>query len=108
MTTTDENGLSAETSTIILDHIDHNVELTVYYVAGLSTYRVMYYKQNIFDDLYTRDNSISSEYTNRRGKTGTNPTVLENEDLPGYEGFTNLFHEPDSIAADGSTVFRVY
>lgn len=108
MTSTDESGLSAETSTIHLEHIDHNVELTVYYIAGLSTYRVMYYKQNIFDDLYTRDNTISSEYTNRRGKTGTNPTVLENEELPGYEGFTNLFHEPDSIAADGSTVFRVY
>lgn len=108
MTATDETGLSAETSTFNLEHIDHNVELTVYYIAGLSTYRVMYYKQNIYDDLYTRDNTISSEYTNRRGKTGTNPTVLEDEELPGYEGFTNLFHEPDSIAADGSTVFRVY
>lgn len=103
-----EDGLLAETTTIELEHIDRNVELDVYYLAGLTSYRVMYYKQNIYDDLYTRDNTISSEYTNRRGKTGTNPTELENENLPGYEGFTNLFHEPDAIAADGSTVFRVY
>lgn len=108
MTATDQTGVLAETSTIDLEHVDHNVELTVYYLAGLSTYRVMYYKQNIYDDLYTRDNTISSEYTNRRGKTGTNPTILETEELPGYKGFTNLFHEPDSIAADDSTVFRVY
>lgn len=101
-----EGGLSAATTTFDVPELTENVSATVYYLAGLTSYRVMYYKQNIYDDLYTRDNSVAQEYTDRRGYTGTNPTVLETENL--FEGFTNLFHEPDAIAADGSTVFRVY
>lgn len=104
--TSAEGGLSAATTTFEIDSLSENVNVTVYYIAGLTSYRVMYYKQNIYDDLYTRDNTVAQEYTDRRGYTGTNPTVLETENL--FEGFTNLFHEPDAIAADGSTVFRVY
>ncbi len=101
-----EGGVSAETSTFQVGSLDGNHTETVYYIAGLTHYRVMYYKQNINDDLYTRDYTVASEYTDRYGYTGTNPTELESENL--FEGFTNLFHEPDAIAADGSTVFRVY
>ena len=100
------DGVSAYTSEFHLDHIDHNINETVYYVAGLTNYRVMYYKQNIYDDMYSRDNSVPERYTSRYGYTGTNPTELETENL--FPGFTNLFHEPDAIAADGQTVFRVY
>ncbi|MBR1731756.1 MAG: hypothetical protein IJ725_04935, partial [Ruminococcus sp.] len=101
-----DNGKEEAKSTFDISGIDENVNVTVYYVAGLTPYRVMYYKQNIYDDLYTRDNTVDSAHTERYGRTGSNPTVLETENL--FEGFTNLFHEPDAIAADGSTVFRVY
>ena len=103
--TSDEGGVSAATTTFQYDSLDSNHTETVYYLAGMTHYRVMYYKQNLYDDLYTRDNTLSNVYTDRYGYTGTNPTDLEDIE---FEGFTNLFHEPDAIAADGSTVFRVY
>ena len=99
-------GTSAETKTFEIDALNEDVTETVYYVAGLTPYRVIYYKQNIYDDLYTRDNTVAPEYTDRYGYTGSNPSDLEDEQM--FPGFTNLFHEPDAIAADGSTVFRVY
>ncbi len=37
--------------------------------------------------------------------TGEYPTELEDVN---FEGFTQLFHEPDFIAADGSTIFKIY
>lgn len=101
-----EGGVSAETKSFHFDHISGNVTETVYYVPGLTNYKVVYFKQNIYDDLYTRENNVAEQYTNRFGYTGTNPTELTTENL--FEGFTNLFHEPDAIAADGSTEFRVY
>lgn len=105
-----EGGNAALTTELNYSDLSENKNITVYYIAGLTKYRAMYYKQNIYDDLYTRDNTVNVRYTDRYGLTGTNPTELEGEaNKPeGYEGFTNLFHEPDAIAADGSTVFRVY
>lgn len=101
-----EGGVSAETSRFQYDRLDFSVTDTVYYVPELTSYQVVYYKQNIYDDLYKRDNNVPEQYTKRYGRTGTNPVELEQENL--FEGFTNLFHEPDAIAADGSTEFRVY
>lgn len=100
-----EDGLSAATTEFNIASLSENQNVTVYYLAGLSHFRVMYYKQNLYDDMYTRDNTLPSDKVDRYGYTGTNPTYLEDEV---FEGFTNLFHEPDAIAADGSTVFRVY
>ena len=76
-----EGGVSAATSTFQIDSIDHDVSITVYYVPGLTNYSVVYYKQNIYDDLYKRDNNVPEQYTNRYGYTGTNPTELEEENL---------------------------
>lgn len=98
-------GVSAATTSFSYESFSENVTQTVYYVAGLTHYKAIYYKQNIYDDLYTKDNTLSSAYTDRYGYTGTNPTDLEDVS---FTGFTNLFHEPDAIAADGSTEFRVY
>ena len=103
--TSTEGGDAAISTKLEYEHLNSNVNISVYYIAGLTKYRAMYYKQNIYDDLYTRDNTLPSTLTDRYGYTGTNPTDLE--DIQ-FEGFTNLFHEPDAIAADGSTVFRVY
>ena len=82
---------------------DHTIE--VYYIPDLVSYRVRYFKQNIRDDLYTEDLSLPAAYYDRTGLTGEYPTDLE--DMK-FDGFTTLFHEPDFIAADGSTVFKIY
>jgi hypothetical protein len=98
-------GESALTTEFHYDSLDSDHYVNIYYVAGLTHYRALYYKQNLYDDLYTRDNTLPSSLTDRFGPTGSNPTDLEDVQ---FEGFTNLFHEPDAIAADGSTLFRVY
>ena len=98
-------GVSAETMHIETASLDSDITFDVYYVAGLTHYAARYYLQNIYDDLYTLDRDRTNANQNRLGKTGTTPDDLEAESIP---GFTSLFHEPDAIAADGSTVFRVY
>lgn len=100
-----ENGTLATTTAVNIDTLDHNVTYTVYYLAGLSHYRARYYLQNIYDDLYTTDQTLNAQYQDLLGVTGSFPDHLENVEV---EGFTSLFHEPDAIAADGSTVFRLY
>lgn len=113
MLTNDENdpaelptgGVSAEKIHIETASLDQDYTYDVYYVAGLTHYAARYYLQNIYDDLYTLDRERTDKNQNRLGKTGSSPDDLEAEKI---EGFTSLFHEPDAIAADGSTVFRVY
>lgn len=100
-----ENGVLAKTTAVNVDHLDHNITYTVYYVAGLSHYRARFYLQNVYDDLYTTDQTLNAQYQDLLGVTGSFPDHLENVEV---EGFTSLFHEPDAIAADGSTVFRLY
>lgn len=100
-----DNGTLATTTSINIDTLDHNVTYTVYYLAGLSHYRARYYLQNVYDDLYTTDQTLNAQYQDLLGVTGSFPDHLENVEV---EGFTSLFHEPDAIAADGSTVFRLY
>ena len=98
-------GVSAEKIHIETNSLDQDYTYDVYYVAGLTHYAARYYLQNIYDDLYTLDRERTDKNQNRLGKTGSSPDDLEAEKI---EGFTSLFHEPDAIAADGSTVFRVY
>lgn len=100
-------GVFAEATTVSYDHTVDGEEVVynVYYVAGLTHYAARYYLQNKYDDLYTLDRDRTDANQNRLGKTGSTPDDLEAEKIP---GFTSLFHEPDAIAADGSTVFRVY
>lgn len=100
-----DNGALAVTTAVNIDTLDHNVTYTVYYLAGLSHYRARFYLQNVYDDLYTTDQTLNAQYQDLLGKTGSFPDHLENVEV---EGFTTLFHEPDAIAADGSTVFRLY
>lgn len=100
-----ENGTRATTTAVNIDALDHNVTYTVYYLAGLSHYRARFYLQNVYDDLYTTDQTLNAQYQDLLGRTGSFPTNLEEVKV---KGFTSLFHEPDAIAADGSTVFRLY
>ncbi len=100
-----DNGMPAKTIQVNEEALNNDISYTVYYVAGLSHYRARFYLQNIYDDLYTTDQTLNTQYQDLLGITGSFPTNLETVKI---EGFTSLFHEPDAIAADGSTVFRLY
>ncbi|MBQ7744534.1 MAG: InlB B-repeat-containing protein [Ruminococcus sp.] len=100
-----DNGMQAKTIEVKYDHFNSDVTYTVYYVAGLSHYRARFYLQNIYDDLYTTDQTLNAQFQDKLGTTGSFPNYLEEVEVT---GFTSLFHEPDAIAADGSTVFRLY
>lgn len=80
--------------------------VNVYYKAIAVPYAVRYYFQNINDDMYSED---VDRY--RRGSALTG-TIIANEALGlGEEqtrGFTKLYHYPEAVAADGSTVFECY
>lgn len=80
--------------------------VNVYYKAIAVPYAVRYYFQNINDDMYTEN----VDYY-RRGSALTG-TIIANEALGLDEeqtrGFTKLYHYPEAVAADGSTVFECY
>lgn len=80
--------------------------VNVYYKAIAVPYAVRYYFQNINDDMYTEN----VDYY-RRGSALTG-TIIANDDLKLGEdqarGFTKLYHYPEAVAADGSTVFECY
>lgn len=80
--------------------------VNVYYKAIAVPYAVRYYFQNINDDMYTENVDY---YRQDSALTGT---IIANEALGlGEEqtrGFTKLYHYPEAVAADGSTVFECY
>lgn len=80
--------------------------VNVYYKAIAVSYAVRYYFQNIHDDMYTENVDL---YRRDSALTGT---IIANEALGlGEEqarGFTKLYHYPEAVAADGSTVFECY
>ena len=103
------------TATVSAQSLDLSVEagytgetytVNVYYKAIAVPYAVRYYFQNIHDDMYTEN----VDYY-RRGSALTG-TIIANDDLKLDEvrarGFTKLYHYPEAVAADGSTVFECY
>lgn len=62
-------------------------------------YTVVYYTQNKYDDEYARYSS--DDYT---GKIGENTKVV----APDFTGFTAKSFEQKTIAADGSTIVKIY
>lgn len=92
----------AETVELNYSELREDVVITVYYKPAESRYMVRYFFQNISDDGYTEDTTKSfTSYA----VTGEYPK--ENVEKS-FEGFSTLFHEPDTVAADGSTEFNVY
>lgn len=80
--------------------------VNVYYKAIAVSYAVRYYFQNIHDDMYSENVDY---YRRDSALTGT---IIANEALGLDEvqarGFTKLYHYPEAVAADGSTVFECY
>lgn len=88
------------------DYTGETYTVNVYYKAIAVPYAVRYYFQNIHDDMYTENVDLY-----RRGSALTG-TIIANDDLKLDEeqarGFTKLYHYPEAVAADGSTVFECY
>ena len=78
--------------------------INVYYKAIEVPYGIRYFFQNINDDQYTEHTGL---YKSKKAKTGT---IISDEELKlsGLDGFTKLYHYPEAVAADGSTVFQCY
>ena len=100
-----ENAAEAPQTVLNYPLLSADHTITVYYIPDLVHYKVRYFMQNIRDDLYTENLSLNSSYYERTGYTDSYPDDLDSMTFP---GFTNLFHDPDLIAADGSTVFKLY
>ena len=108
--TTDPNTATVSAQSLTLsvgdDYTGETYTVNVYYKAIAVPYAVRYYFQNINDDMYSEN---VDRY--RRGSALTG-TIIANEALGlGEEqtrGFTKLYHYPEAVAADGSTVFECY
>lgn len=99
-------GKDAATLDLNLDSVQENQVYYVYYYPIEVNYAIRYYFQNVADDLYTED---VARYTVDKAETGT---IISNDTLTGKagdtKGFTKMYHIPENVAADGSTVFECY
>ncbi len=88
------------------DYAGSAYTVNVYYKADTVPYAVKYFFQNINDDFYSENSALY-----RRGTAETG-TIIEDKDIDLGEdeayGFTKLYHYPQAVAADGSTVFECY
>lgn len=108
--TTDPDAATESAQSLALsvgaDYTGETYTVNVYYKAIAVSYAVRYYFQNIHDDMYTENVDY---YRQDRALTGT---IIANEALGLDEkqtrGFTKLYHYPEAVAADGSTVFECY
>ena len=108
--TTDPGAATESAQSLALsvgaDYTGETYTVNVYYKAIAVPYAVRYYFQNINDDMYSENVDY---YRRDSALTGT---IIANEALGLDEeqtrGFTKLYHYPEAVAADGSTVFECY
>lgn len=98
-----DDETASQSVAINLTNITEDVVFTVKYKPAKVDYSVRYFFQNIYDDLYVENASMQKQ---EKGYTGAMPSA-EHMNME-VSGFTPLYYQPDSIAADGSTVFEVY
>ena len=101
-------SMSDDGKTVVfsLDSVTESKVYTVCYREIPVPYHVRRFLQNVTNDLYTENFDFADEVF--EGYPGQQPDTsrVYKEDV--YRGFTPLFYQPDSIAADGSTVFEIY
>lgn len=110
LATDDPNSATQEALSLALDipkdYTEDVYTVNVYYKPVDVPYAVRYYFQNINDDMYTEQVGY---YKRAQALTGT---IVTNEqlalDADQTTGFTKLYHYPEAVAADGSTVFECY
>lgn len=81
------------------------VVYNVYYKPSEVPFAAKFFYQNLYDNLYTED------YQRYFESTAITGTTIEDDILNAQgnkEGFVPLYHYPESVAADGSTVFECY
>jgi len=108
--TTDPDAATESAQSLYLsidkDYPEDTYTVNVYYKAIQVPYAVRYYFQDIHDDMYTENVGY---YKQGSALTGT---IVSNDDLAldadQTVGFTKLYHYPEAVAADGSTVFECY
>ena len=108
--TTDPNTATESAQSLALSvgagYTGETYTVNVYYKAIAVPYAVRYYFQNIHDDMYTENVDYYRQSSDLTG------TIIANDDLKLDEdrarGFTKLYHYPEAVAADGSTVFECY
>lgn len=98
----DKDGNPAENVVLSFSSLVEDTDIEITYKPAMVSYSVKYYLQNIVDDNYVEDVSLSGTGT---AITGTYPE--KDLEIP-IEGFTCIIHEPAVVAADGSTVFHLY
>lgn len=105
----DDDGLiddDASTIWLDLENVTEDVEIKVYYEPIEVNFAIRYFFQNINDDLYTENVRL---YHTGKAKTGT---IIEDDYLREHAGntvgFEKMYHIPETVAADGSTVFECY
>ncbi len=113
-TITENNGSTYFTpaDTYNLDYAEgeltSNVTINVYYKAVEVQYAISYFFQNVNNDLYTER---TDKYFIGKAETGY---IVDNDEIESHltdedkQGFSKLYHYPESVAADSSTVFQCY
>lgn len=111
---TDGNGKiepdagDADGSVVIFNEtaVNEDIVINLYYKPINVPFAAKYFFQNINDDLYTENVSL---YHIDNAETGT---IIQDELLKSWagnpEGFEMMYHIPEAVAADGSTVFECY
>lgn len=89
---------------VTLDYSDlqQNEEIYIWYRPVKVPYTSRYFLQNVLNDEYTED---TTKRLTGEELTGEYPSETIDIEIP---GFTALFHQPETVAADGSTEFKCY
>lgn len=103
----DSSAATDSAAALILNYSDvnQNITINIYYRAIDVPFAARYFFQNIYNDQYTENVAL---YKTGTAKTGTIVADDLLTDGISAEGFTKLYHYPEAVAADGSTVFECY
>lgn len=85
-----------------IESVNKNISVDIVYQPATVNYTVKYFFQNIEDDKYTLDDSMT------RNTKGTTEQVVPDNLAVAVDGFTSLYYERPEIAADGNTVVEIY
>ena len=95
----EDDATPSATLDINFTDIQENKIINVFYRPAQVTYTVEHYWQNVENDEYTLHESETLT-----GYTKDTPTGIEKT----YNGFYALYYESPELAADGSTIIRLY
>ena len=103
-----DGQINDNASALVLNYasVAEDIEICVYYKPINVNFSIRYFFQNINDDLYTED---AARFHTGQAETGT---IISDEELRLHAGdttgFSKMYHIPEAVAADGSTVFECY